>query len=429
MKWIILLVSVCVFSVLTEAQALPLKESVANSLHRAQLLYRQLNAIQPQLDFAPIWRRWHERRVHDTRVPLENLQLLINRLSEQQNQLTVCQQAAVDELTFQLALLQERNRLIEQLPHDAVEYSSSFYQLPNGRAWYKHWLKSWLRHDVSIKQLQTMAKKELQAVDVRREALDKLSLAKNHESYSIKDKSKIVSAFEQREKTVYQYLSTFVTGNFKAPKLRIEQSSLPKSFPAPGIYNPANQTFLYHLQTDLLPIAHMDWLLLHEAVPGHHYQSQFSLHQSNCSSLNGEVGANVFSEGWAAYVEQFGADLGLFTDKSSAAYALDWQALRAVRVLLDIGIHFYGWTDEQAEQEWMKHIPEQRAIMAREINRIRTWPVQVISYVYGKAVIEQIAQRMKANNPELSMAEVHRKILQLHTGVFTQKPSVYEQTD
>jgi uncharacterized protein (DUF885 family) len=157
----------------------------------------------------------------------------------------------------------------------------------------------------------------------------------------------------------------------------------------------------------------MDWLFLHEAVPGHHFQNKFSIKQANCPTINELTQSTVFIEGWAAYVETLGEQLGLFTDHSSVGYALDWQALRAVRVLLDIGIHHDGWTDNKAREIWQQYIPEQRDIMEREIARIHRWPVQVITYVYGKVMIIKAIQTLSYGDKRNSLATIHREILSL----------------
>jgi len=105
-----------------------------------------------------------------------------------------------------------------------------------------------------------------------------------------------------------------------------------------------------------------------------------------------------------------GKELGLFEDLSSQEYALQWQALRATRVLLDIGIHYHNWDDEQARALWMDLIPKQKNIMEREIARIRRWPVQVISYVYGKNKIEEAIVRLSKTK---GMAQARRQVMSM----------------
>lgn len=293
---------------------------------------------------------------------------------------------------------------------EELTYDGFFYRLANGRSMYQHWLKSWLLSDVSIVELEQIAIEEL------KDAAHKRNLTvKNEGKYEAfidgQDHQKIVSLFRKKEAAVFNHLDKYFPKLKSLSKVNIVRSSLPKSFPAPGIYDAYNQRFIYHLQKESFASKTMDWLYIHEAVPGHHYQSQFVQQHQACPQLPERFTTTAFSEGWAAYVEGFGAKLGLYQDSESTLYALDWQALRAVRVLLDIGMHAYGWSDEQAKSVWMKHIPEQSDIMEREIKRIRNWPAQVITYVYGKSVIQNYIEQTLAAKPK-SLIEIHQEVLE-----------------
>lgn len=372
--------------------------------------FSKLNIVRPQLDFAPMWQTISQRQAPIKHENISVISKKIQQLNEQSGSLTFCQQARLTDIEFQLSLQQEKAELIKTLPSPVPTYQGSFFNLPNGRAWYLHWIKYWLQTDVTIEELQTIAKSELVDAAKRKASLANVNLPVNNQYFSSDEKTKIIEAFKLRERKVYQNLPTFIAGDYKASAINIVESNLPKSFPAPGIYNPSNQSFIYHLQSESLPKAHMDWLFLHEAVPGHHYQSQWAINNAKCS---GRAASYTFTEGWAAYTELFGQELGLFSDKSSINYALDWQALRAVRVLIDIGIHYFGWSDEQARSLWLEYIPEQQAIMQREIDRIRNWPVQVITYVYGKAMIQQAVKQIELIQPKATLPEVHANILSL----------------
>ena len=123
----------------------------------------------------------------------------------------------------------------------------------------------------------------------------------------------------------------------------------------------------------------------------------------------------VSTEGWAAYVELLGEELGVFNHPHSRLYASEWRVLRALRVLIDIGLHYDGWSEQQAQQLWMQYLPEQPDIMLREIKRIQNWPVQVITYVYGKYRIEQALAQIRNTFPQLTEKDI-AKPQGLHLG-------------
>lgn len=329
----------------------------------------------------------------------------------------ICQSIAIAEIRTTLENVIEREKLTDLTKRPAnqsalIQYKGSFQNLDNGKRWYKHWLKSWLLSDVSVSELENIALKELTRVKKRRESLIKKTVGtqkSNGYEFLAADKASIIQAFRGREQSVKKHLDSLFGLHKNIAPLKIVESSLPKSFPAPGIYNNQTQEFIYHLQSNSLPERFMDWLFIHEGLPGHHYQSQIAINSPLCPTLSMGSLSSVFAEGWGAYVETIGSKLGLYNEPASESYALDWQALRAVRVLLDIGIHYHGWSDKKAREVWMQHIPSQKPIMEREIKRIHNWPVQVITYVYGKHKIEENIQTMQAKG--YSLKKIHQSIL------------------
>lgn len=298
-----------------------------------------------------------------------------------------CQIIAKHSLTFQLQLMTERRHLSSAAKS---HYPGTFAQMRNGQQWYQHWLASWLQHKVSLAELQAIADDELLKVAAVRQQLEQRQLpAGANKAFLSQQHDAIVQAFKRREHIVNQHLPHLFTFNTAVEPVNVVASTLPKDFPAPGIYDPENSAFIYHLQTDELPEEHMDWLFLHEGVPGHHFQHVLAEKNALCPSPDGMSMPMVMREGWAAYVETLGADMGLFTDKASYAYALKWRTLRALRVLIDIGIHAHNWSDKQAEALWQRYLPGNDGLMLREIARVKRWPAQAISYVYGKYLIEQ----------------------------------------
>ena len=120
-------------------------------------------------------------------------------------------------------------------------------------------------------------------------------------------------------------------------------------------------------------------LFLHEAIPGHHYQ--LSLQQENTellAFLHAE-GMGVFVEGWALYGESLGKELGLYEDPYQYLGMLSMEMHRAIRLVVDAGIHAKGWTREQAIQESLEHEAESEASITAEIERYMVMPGQALS--------------------------------------------------
>jgi uncharacterized protein (DUF885 family) len=393
--------------VLFSANAVAVYESAEQkSMAKLQAQYRTLELTGVTLEFTEFMRQLRtEKQGRQTEI-IEKIFKQIEEL-DQNFTYTFCQQLMLDEIRFNVSLAQERERLLAETQIVEQVYNGRFLELPHGRRWYQHWLNSWLQVEVDVNELKDIAYQELADVKRKRVNLSRQNLPRNLSYYLAENEAAIVSEFRLRENQVNKHISNVLGTEFIADKVNIERSNLPKSFPAPGIYNSDSKTFLYHLSSDRLPANQMDWLFLHEGSPGHHYQSQFVEKHAVCKRER-SINSTVFHEGWGAYVETLGQALGLFKDADSMDYALDWQALRAVRVLIDIGIHYEGLTDKQAQQLWMEYIPQQRSIMSREIARIKRWPVQVITYVYGKHTIERTIERL---SPSIDKKTLHRDIL------------------
>ncbi|UTW54660.1 DUF885 family protein [Kordiimonas sp. SCSIO 12610] len=340
----------------------------------------------------------------------DKLKIYLSRLKRYEAQGSQCRRDLLADMKYITQLALDRIELTNKVAQNKGHYSGQFAALGHGKDWYLHWLKSWLMSDISTDDLKAIAYNELRDAEIKRSRINALGLAENNKEFSGNDHAAILAAFKKRDRIVRQNLQEVIVKNFVPEQIKIVKSNLPKSFPAPGFYNGAMKQFTYHLSSDTLPEKHMDWLYLHEANPGHHYQFSYFEEHPTCD-LPSVVQSTVFAEGWGAYVETLGRELGLYTDSSSFEYALDWQEMRAVRVLLDIGIHFEGWSDEQARSVWMHYIPSQQDIMDREIARIHNWPVQVITYVYGKAMILREIENLKQSNPEYQFADIHTVVL------------------
>ncbi|BDX05852.1 DUF885 family protein [Planctobacterium marinum] len=380
--------------------------------------------LQPRLDFSA-WLKDNQSHFNLHATTIMEWHKSLSELQPEDG----CEQLRQDNLKTHLNLLHNRVKLMNALPED-TNYSGRMSDLPNGKQWYVHWLNSWLLLDTErssitsqIEQLKFIAHEELSRAHPQYLALQDRVAKKPPSGFSRSQHDSIVHAFKKTEQQIVNHLEQ-VFGTLPAiPPVRIKPSNLPKSFPAPGIYNNDNQTFYYHFTDQNFPAESVDWLYLHEALPGHHLQSYVSRQQSFCPVSTFFPLPLVTAEGWAAYVETLGEQLGVFEQASSLHYALEWRVLRALRVLIDIGIHFEGWTDEQALAQWRHYLPDRMSIGRRELARIKRWPVQVITYVYGKHHIETLIQQLLSEYGAEHHATIRNTILRL-----TNQPLVSLQT-
>jgi uncharacterized protein (DUF885 family) len=168
----------------------------------------------------------------------------------------------------------------------------------------------------------------------------------------------------------------------------------------PGFYKRGDKTFYFSFFNKQHNSRTMDWMLLHEAVPGHHYQyrvQDMSTLRPAFANLDRQFG---FTEGWATYVETLGSELGLYKNELSSLGRAEWDLVRSIRLVIDVGIHVEGWTKVKALAFWKEHVPKQDHIAEREIDRIIRWPAQVISYKTGELAIVDLERLVRSCQKE-----------------------------
>jgi uncharacterized protein (DUF885 family) len=154
-------------------------------------------------------------------------------------------------------------------------------------------------------------------------------------------------------------------------------------------------------------------LFLHEAIPGHHFQ--ISLQQENASLPNFRKynWFGAYGEGWALYTESLGEELGLYKDPYQYFGMLGNEMHRAVRLVVDTGLHSKGWTREQAIKFSMDNEAESETGITTEIERYMAIPGQALSYKIGQLKIMELRKRAQTKmGDKFDIKKFHEKVLE-----------------
>jgi uncharacterized protein (DUF885 family) len=277
---------------------------------------------------------------------------------------------------------------------------NNFHDIPDDSAWYIYFLKKWIGADVSPDELYLNGLEEIERVKQHIEnirlqtGMDSAQFYRhlNDSSFFITDEFQVQQAFEHTKSIISKNLNNLFFVH-SIPDVSIKEGTNTELAQTPGYYS--NNTFYFNYFDKSYNKRQISWLFIHEAIPGHHYESAVS-GEVNLSAVQRLFNYPGFSEGWSAYAEELGKELGVYQTVYDELGKWEWDLVRSVRVPLDVGLNYYGWTDEKAFAFWKQYIAGQDDIAMREIGRMRRWPAQAITYKYGAAQIMKWRKLMEA---------------------------------
>ena len=316
----------------------------------------------------------------------------------------------------------------EYLPNSRS--TSGFVDLPHGKETYEYLIRLHTTLNLSADQIHELGKNEVKRI------LREMEAAKNKigfkgdlkaffefirnspEQMPFKKPEEVIDNFNSIKEKINGKLNevfelspkaNFIvrrTEAFREAAASAEYVPGTKDAKRPGIfYIPIPEISKYNKFSD-------EALFLHEAIPGHHYQLSLQQENKELPAFLHPESMGVFVEGWALYAESLGKELGLYEDPIQYFGMLSMEMHRAIRLVVDTGIHSKGWTREQAIQYSLENEAASEESIITEIERYMATPGQALSYKMGQIKIRELRAKAEQELGEnFDIRAFHNQIL------------------
>lgn len=302
--------------------------------------------------------------------------------------------------------------------------------LPNGKSWYEFMIKTHTTLPLTAKEIHEFGlsevsrilsemKKVKERVNFEGDLAAFFVFLRTDDQFYFDNAEDLIKAYEDTKSridaTLPQLFNVFPKADYVVKAVPDFQaaSAAGASYQSPS--PDGSRPGVFYINTHNLksqPKFLMETLSIHEAAPGHHFQIAIQQEVEGLPDFRKYGGYTVFNEGWALYAESLGKELGLFTDPYMWYGRLVDEQLRAMRLVVDTGLHAYGWSREQSIQYMLDNSSMALSDVEAEVERYIVMPGQAVSYKVGQRKIRELRTRgEKLLGDKFDIKQFHSQML------------------
>jgi len=308
--------------------------------------------------------------------------------------------------------------------------SAGMDALPNGQAWYAFNARNSTTTNKSPEEIHQIGlnevarihgeiRKVMQQVGFKGSLHDFFKFMQTDKRFNFKTEDALLAHYRALEAKIGQKIPEQFSLIPKSPfEIRPVEPFRAQSMAGGQYYPPSedgSRPGIFYVNTYDLP-TRKTWdaedLYLHEAIPGHHFQIALQQELTNLPAFRRFGGETAFAEGWGLYAESLGKDLGVYTDPYDYFGYLQNELWRAIRLVVDTGLHSKGWTREQVIKYMLANSAESETQSTAEAERYMAIPGQALAYKIGELKIQELRDRAEQElGDRFDVREFHAEVL------------------
>jgi prolyl oligopeptidase len=325
-------------------------------------------------------------------------------------------------------------KLYQYLSNEYIKHcreQEGIWALPDGIDMYRFFSRYHTTTDLSPEEIHEIGKSEVERIgsDIKR-LIHKIGFSGSIREFAdyVKEKKELYPKSGQEILDGYRAILTRMDKRLpdffgRLPKARYDLKEIEKYreqsapaayyYPPPGDFSRPGYFYANTYKPEQRPGFIMEALSYHEAVPGHHLQIAIMQELKDLPDFRKYEGSTAFIEGWALYAEKLAGEMGFYQDDFSEYGRLNFEIWRAVRLVVDTGLHYYKWSRQEAIKYCRENSGEEDHEIEVEVDRYIAMPGQALAYKIGELEILKLREKaMKVLGSGFDVKEFHDRLLE-----------------